>query len=249
MSLLVWSWPCKIVSTYVFCVMLSHSFCCGTCMCTWSVLEKSVFFCCVCYFVWPRKYFGHIMLWVCCCQSVHNIICVLVDHDQSWIIDMELRLVLILCIVALPVSKQQTPICKNECYYFSYSWTKTLELFLSPDICPLVISHFDLLENHWAKLDQLWCDTPWVVLCQNVSGDIALHPRWCHNFWLVEKLKKKNWMEWNQILLNTPWIVSFQHCVSGFHHLSKMDTTADYAIFGFPAWSFLLKSDLTNILK
>lgn len=123
------------------------------------------------------------------------------------------------------------------------------ELFLSPDICPLVISHFDLLENHCAKLDQLWCDTPWVVLCQNVSGDIALHPRWCHNFWLVEKLKKKNWMEWNQILLNTPWIVSFQHCVSGFHHLSKMDTTADYAIFGFPAWSFLLKSDLTNILK
>lgn len=128
MSLLVWSWPCKIVSTYVFCVMLSHSFCCGTCMCTWSVLEKSVFFCCVCYFVWPRKYFGHIMLWVCCCQSVHNIICVLVDHDQSWIIDMELRLVLILCIVARPVSKQQTPICKNECYYFSYSWTKTVPI-------------------------------------------------------------------------------------------------------------------------
>jgi hypothetical protein len=154
------------VSTYVFCVMLSHSFCCGTCMCTWSVLEK---------FSFtdrgairpPKEYYIKVdPIWPSgsredqnaklpedrcqvigtaqeswsknmknsnthfCILSVHNIICVLVDHDQSWIIDTELRLVLILCIVALPVSKQQMPICKNECYYFSYSWTKTLELFL-----------------------------------------------------------------------------------------------------------------------
>lgn len=67
------------------------------------------------------------------------------------------------------------------------------ELFLSPDICPLVISHFDLLENHWAKLDQLlgWSYAKMCLETLPYIQDDAIISDWLKNW--------KRRTGWNEI--------------------------------------------------
>ena len=97
---------------------------------------------CVCYFVWPWKYFGHIMLWVCCCPSVHNVFCVLVDHDQSWSNNtvhwhgIKAGINFVYC-SSTRFQTTDTNMQKWVLLFFVFLDQDSRELFPSPDICPL----------------------------------------------------------------------------------------------------------------